>query len=215
MRPHERCFGRVLLFQPPLRPPLPPVLRAMETPATTSDPISPSYQALWNSMQRAQQKADDTEVRGVCMQLLEALALRARYLPGPTGVPGAPLRDGGADQTRAAEQPFEPPPWDGKAYRHEMRAGVMHVWEPADEADPSGEAEHAFAPPPTIETYTRDLTRLIHICGDAAVNSFCHRRLQASAGCRSSPSPVCPSPSPHRARPSALGRSSRPASSCT
>ena len=130
------------------------------------------YQTMWSNMQQAQQKTDDTEVRAVCDQLLEALALRARYLPGPTGVPGA---DGGADRTRSAELPFEPPPWDGKAYRHEMRGGVMHVhaWEPE-----AGDVEPDFEPPPTIEAYTRDLTRLIQICGDAAVNSFCHRRLQ-------------------------------------
>ena len=56
-----------------------------------------------------------------------------------------------------------------------MRDGVMHVWEP-EEAGAT--AEPAFESPATIEAYTRDLTRLIQICGEAAVNSFCHRRLQ-------------------------------------
>ena len=51
----------------------------------------------------------------------------------------------------------------------------MHVWEPEAAA---AAAEPAFEPPPTIEAYTSDLSRLIQICGDAAVNSFCHRRLQ-------------------------------------
>ena len=80
---------------------------AVPTSSKDADQVRYDYQTLWSNMQQAQQKTDDTEVRAVCEQLLEALALRARYLPGPTGVPGA---DGGADRTRSAEQPFEPPP---------------------------------------------------------------------------------------------------------
>ena len=80
---------------------------AAPTSSKDADQVRYDYQTLWSNMQQAQQKTDDTEVRAVCEQLLEALALRARYLPGPTGVPGA---DGGADRTRSAEQPFEPPP---------------------------------------------------------------------------------------------------------
>ena len=190
----------------------------MATSRKGAQQVRDDYQALWSNMQQAQRQTDDTEVRAVCDQLLEALALRVRYLPGPMGVPGA---DGGADRTRSAEQPFEPPPcmpptaqtpepdkaathtpctllrgWqgllnpnpkatltltltltpgDGKTYCHEMRGGVMRVWEP--EAAVAA-AEPAFEPPPTIEAFTRDLSRLIQICGDAAVNSFCHRRLQ-------------------------------------
>ena len=149
---------------------------ARAAPASSKDAeqVNSDYQTLWSNMQQAQQKTEDTEVRAVCKQLLEALALRARYLPGPTGVPGA---DGGADRTRSAAQPFEPPPWDGKVYRHEMRGGVMQVWA-AEEAGGATTEPPGFEPPATMETYTRDLTRLVQICGEAAVNSFCHRRLQ-------------------------------------
>jgi len=79
----------------------------MATSRKGAEQVRDDYQALWSNMQQAQRKTDDTEVRAVCDQLLEALALRVRYLPGPMGVPGA---DGGADRTRSAEQPFEPPP---------------------------------------------------------------------------------------------------------
>ena len=80
---------------------------AMATSRKGAEQVRDDYQALWSNMQQAQRQTDDTEVRAVCDQLLEALALRVRYLPGPMGVPGA---DGGADRTRSAEQPFEPPP---------------------------------------------------------------------------------------------------------
>ena len=152
--------------------PTPRGARAAPASSKDAEQVNSDYQTLWSNMQQAQQKTEDTEVRAVCEQLLEALALRARYLPGPTGVPGA---DGGADRTRSAAQPFEPPPWDGKVYCHEMRGGVMHVWAP-EEAGAT--TEPGFEPPATMETYTRDLTRLVQICGEAAVNSFCHRRLQ-------------------------------------
>ena len=84
-----------------------PEQRRLAASSKDAEQVNSDYQTLWSNMQQAQQKTDDTEVRAVCEQLLEALALRARYLPGPTGVPGA---DGGADRTRSAEQPFEPPP---------------------------------------------------------------------------------------------------------
>ena len=84
-----------------MRPP------AMATSRRGAEQVRDDYQALWSNMQQAQRQTDDTEVRAVCDQLLEALALRVRYLPGPMGVPRA---DGGADRTRSAEQPFEPPP---------------------------------------------------------------------------------------------------------
>ena len=35
-----------------------------------------------------------------------------------------------------------------------------------------------FVEPPSLEEFTHDLNRLICICADAAVNSFCHRRLK-------------------------------------
>ena len=60
---------------------------------------------------------------------------------------------------------WEAAPRDAFARRNRAKAGV-----------PSRES--AFALPPDLRTYTADLTRLLQICSDAAVNSFCYSRLK-------------------------------------
>ena len=90
--------------------------------------------------------------------------------------------------------PFVAPEFHGRPYAFEMRDGVMVVWDSTEEVEglaprdafarrnrakagvPSRES--AFALPPDLRTYTADLTRLLQICSDAAVNSFCYSRLK-------------------------------------
>jgi AMP deaminase len=134
-------------------------------PGSAQLQIRDDYQIMWHTVQQHQQAQDDKEASAVCTQLLEALALRQKYMQ--------PVEREGAAGTRAAEDPLEAPPWDGKRFGHRMGEGVMRVWDPE-----AGESQPAFEQPPSLEEYTRDLTRLIQICADAPVNSFCHQRLQ-------------------------------------
>ena len=106
------------------------------------------------------------EVRNVCAQLQEALKLRERYLR-------LELERAAVDESLPPDDPWSPPPWGGRPHGHEMRDGVVHVWDPED-----SEQTPVYRMPPSLEQYSRDQTRLAQICSDAAVNAFCHQRLQ-------------------------------------
>jgi len=125
------------------------------------------YQQMWRSRSRQAREQQHKEVCGVCSQLREALLLREQYMHRE-------IERDATDQTNAPDEPWKPLPVSGRRFAHAMRGGVMHVWdaEAADDAPPP------FETPPSLEQYTRDLTRLVQICSDAAVNGFCHRRLQ-------------------------------------
>ena len=123
----------------------------------------------------------DDEVAKVCAMLREAIALREKY-----------KADGDShDYTQVVPSeetpdPFEPWPSAGHLFSFEMKRGVMVVWNESDPRKvgyraPGRKDEHerpAFDAPPSLNSYIRDLARLVSITSDAAVNSFCYRRLQ-------------------------------------
>ena len=121
----------------------------------------------------------DEEVAKVCADLREALALRTKYKVEVEHDYSEVVPD------EDALDPFEPEESNGLLYSFEMRRGIMVVWPESDPKSAGGrppgrrdDRPPAFEPPPSLSTYTRDLTRLIAITSDAAVNSFCYRRLQ-------------------------------------
>ena len=56
----------------------------------------------------------------------------------------------------------------------------MVVWRADVQPPPGGWSadDAAFPQPPDFTTFVKDLSRLLRLCSDAAVNSFCWRRLQ-------------------------------------
>ena len=143
-------------------------------------------------VQQQQGAMDDGELAQVCLKLREAVALREKYrMPAEREPPGA------SEPVKAAQNPgnvrgwpFVAPPWAGEPrLRFELESGVMSVWQ---EAPPTAEAgapkrrpffpapkpPAVFARPPSFEAFTADLQRLLQLCADTTVNSFCYKRLQ-------------------------------------
>ena len=123
----------------------------------------------------------DDEVAKVCADLREALALRQKYMGEMLS-----MHDyANVEPIEETRDPFTPHEHAGRMFSFEMRRGIMVVW-PETEARHVGQrvvgrkdtTPAAFDPPLSLSTYTRDLNRLIAITSDAAVNSFCYRRLQ-------------------------------------
>lgn len=127
----------------------------------------------------------NSEISVVCAMLREAIALREKYR--------TPIerQDASRDMEEvepSEDPPYEPfvaPPWNGLPYSFEMRRGVMVAWAEASPTkggprQPGRNEDHdpAFAAPPSMSHYFRDISRLLAITSDAAVNSFCFRRLQ-------------------------------------
>ena len=135
------------------------------------------------------QAMDDAELAMVCLKVREAIALREKYrMPAEREPPGV----GGPIQASRAPRPvrgwpFVAPPWEGeRGFQFELQHGVMRVWR--EEASPeSSPKRRGFLPasrpaifeePPSIAAFTADLERLLQLCADATVNSFCYKRLQ-------------------------------------
>ena len=125
------------------------------------------------------------EVRTVCEKLRETIALRHKYMPDRGARPeDLEAYAGSIDPSEDVDDPFLPQPTAGGLFSFEMRRGVVVVWREM-EATKSGlrapgwtESSTPCFQPPSFSAYTRDLDRLIEITSDAAVNSFCYRRLQ-------------------------------------
>ncbi|KAL1526183.1 hypothetical protein AB1Y20_014911 [Prymnesium parvum] len=126
----------------------------------------------------------DDELVAVCGMLREAVGMREKYRGE---VERETFHDTSEvlDATEEPYDPFEPPPYAGRHFSFEMRRGIVLVWE-EERAETAGlrsygrkeTAPPAFPSPPSLATYIKDLSRLIHITSDPAVNSFCYGRLQ-------------------------------------
>ena len=143
-------------------------------------------------VQQQEGAMDDGELAEVCLKLREAVALREKYrMPAEREPPGA------SGPVKAAQNPgnvrgwpFVAPPWAGEpGLRFELQRGVMSVWQeapPMAEAGspkrrpflPASKPPPVFARPPSFEAFTADLQRLLQLCADTTVNSFCYKRLQ-------------------------------------
>ena len=158
-----------------------PLKRRGSNPPQTNTNTTADDQTAKLSTLKAENKyiMRDEEVAKVCEQLRDAIALRRKYKPQiehdyTSVVP-----------SESPVDPFEPQVSNGQLYSFEMRRGIMIVW-PESEAKAAGprppgrrdDKPPAFDSPPSLSTYTRDLAKLISITSDAAVNSFCYRRLQ-------------------------------------
>ena len=143
-------------------------------------------------VQQQEGAMDDGELAEVCLKLREAVALREKYrMPAEREPPGA------SGPVKAAQNPgnvrgwpFVAPPWAGEpGLRFELQRGVMSVWQEAPPMAEAGSPKRrpflpapkpppVFARPPSLETFTADLQRLLQLCADTTVNSFCYKRLQ-------------------------------------
>ena len=146
---------------------------------------------LWEQQAEQQRAIDDAELEAVRALLCEAVALREKYRGVDPhelhdDVEGEDFEEMPAVGGNPPYQPFTPPLLadEGKRYAFEMRHGVAIVWAVgADETAPPppggrAAADAAFEAPPDLKEYTADLCRVILVCNDAAVNSYCYRRLQ-------------------------------------
>ena len=137
--------------------------------------------ALQTMKQENAREMRDDEVAKVCADLREAVALRQKYM-------GEMLSMHDYTNVEPIEEtldPFTPHEHAGLMFSFEMRRGIMVVWAETEARHvgqrPVGRKDTtpaAFDSPPSLSAYTRDLSRLIAITSDAAVNSFCYRRLQ-------------------------------------
>ena len=163
---------------------VPSVARKTNASLTGNEPTQSDTSARLKTMisDNARPLAD-AELAKVCAMLREAIALREKYNPAES----ERLHD--LESVTPSEDPpndpFLPAPYAGLHFSFEMRRGIMVVWEETDpkRAGPRGvgrtdDKPPAFEQPPSLHTYTRDLARLLAITSDAAVNSFCYRRLQ-------------------------------------
>ena len=128
----------------------------------------------------------DEELLSVCGLISEALTLREKYRSDVD----REVFDDPSVVDEVSEEPHDPftPPatFVGRCYSFQLRHGTMVVW-PENTPERSGAKAYgardevrppAFTPAPSLAAYTEDLARLLHICSDAAVNSFCYGRLQ-------------------------------------
>ena len=160
------------------------------------------HQLMMNMLAEQQREMHEEELRVVCSRLREAVALREKYKqPVEKRSRRGSMVESFVDESMTASfshydefDPFVAPEFHGRPYAFEMRDGVMVVWDSTEEVEglaprdafarrnrakagvPSRES--AFTLPPDLRTYTADLTRLLQICSDAAVNSFCYSRLK-------------------------------------
>ena len=160
------------------------------------------HQLMMNMLAEQQREMHEEELRVVCSRLREAVALREKYKqPVEKRSRRGSMVESFVDESMSASfshydefDPFVAPEFHGRPYAFEMRDGVMVVWDSTEEVEglaprdafarrnrakagvPSRES--AFTLPPDLRTYTADLTRLLQICSDAAVNSFCYSRLK-------------------------------------
>ena len=128
----------------------------------------------------------DDELVAVCEKLREALALRDKYR-SEVELDTFQRPEVVSEVTEEPYDPFEAPPWAGKAFSFQQRYGTMNVWAECEMAragllrdaeSPKDARAPAFTPPPSLSDYAKDLARLVAITSDPAVNSFCYGRLQ-------------------------------------
>lgn len=115
----------------------------------------------------------DEEVLEVCAQLREAVALREKYRQRVE----TQLNHSSDDVEPATPgcrgiDPFTPPILPPRTFGFESTRGVFVAWEETETG------REYFGQAPSFNAFMRDMLRLLQICSDAAVNSFCYRRLQ-------------------------------------
>tara|TARA_B100000513_G_scaffold143226_1_gene65725 strand:+ start:3661 stop:6090 length:2430 start_codon:yes stop_codon:yes gene_type:complete len=132
---------------------------------------------LWEAMAEQQRELAQEEVSLVCAKLREAVALRDKYRQEVERPPAGGHYESIEPSVHGAPpyDPFVHPRFEGGQYHFEMRHGVFIAHPVGGGSTPT---TAVFSASPSLRTFTRDLQRLIAICSDAAVNSFCYRRLQ-------------------------------------
>lgn len=165
--------------------PLPPPLKSARS-VQMQDQVAhdQAAQAKVVGVGGAARPIDDDELAKVCQMLREAIAMRERYAPAESETLALDPDNVTPDENPPSD-PFVPAPCNGVHFSFEMRRGIMVVWE-EDQARLVGprkpgrkdDRPPAFESPPSLAEFTKDLARLLTITSDAAVNSFCYKRLQ-------------------------------------
>lgn len=145
--------------------------------------------SMIEAMSEQQREMQAGEIAHVCALLQECIALRHKYQHQNQDQNGGGQVDGveahlAVEPSEGGMPPYDPftpsDTWRGERYTFEMRGGVMVVWRADVQPPPGGWSadDAAFPQPPDFTTFVKDLSRLLRLCSDAAVNSFCWRRLQ-------------------------------------